>query len=115
MQISTRTQSDVSIVKVEGKIDTLTAATLTATLTQEIEQGRVRLIVDLSGVDYVSSAAVHALTVALRETRKRSGDVRLAGAQKEVRKIFSISGITIIAELYPTVDLAIASFSRKES
>lgn len=115
MQITISQRDQVTIVAVAGRIDALTAEVFTNALHQEIASGNVRLVADLSAVDYVSSAGVHALTSALRESRKQAGDVRIAGAPKQVRKVFALSGLTIVAEFYDDAEAAQTSFSRKES
>lgn len=114
MQVTISRHDQISIVAVTGRIDALTAEALANALQQEIARGNVRLVVDLAAVDYVSSAGVHAITTALRESRKQSGDVRMAGAQKAARKVFALSGLTIVAEFFNDVDAALASFSGKE-
>lgn len=115
MQTTISRRDQISVVAAVGRIDAMTAEAFASALHQEIARGNIRLIVDLTAVDYVSSAGVHAITTALRESRKQSGDVRIAGAQKEVRKVFALSGLTSVAEFFSDVDAACASFAEKDS
>jgi anti-anti-sigma regulatory factor len=52
---------------------------------------------------------------AWREARKYAGDVRLAGANKEIRNVFSMSGLSKMIKSFAGVEAAINSFSRKEA
>lgn len=115
MQLTLSQRDQISIVAVMGRIDAMNAETFASVLHQEIARGNVHLVIDLAAVDYVSSAGIHAITTALRESRKQAGDVRLAGAQKDVRKVFALSGLTIVAEFFNDVDAALASFVGKAS
>lgn len=111
MQVTTREQDGISIVTVNGRIDSSVADKLGNVLQSQIHAGKINIVVDLAQVDFASSAAIHVLTGAIRDARARSGDVRLAGTQKEVRRIFSMSGLTMIAEFYPDAVSAVASFN----
>ncbi len=99
-----------SIVRISGSVDGLTADTLQSMLRDTVEAGSPRLVGDMSGVEYTSSAGLRALLATLKLTRQRGGDFRLAGVQPNVLKVLDLSGFTSILKLYPSVDAAIASF-----
>jgi anti-anti-sigma factor len=99
-----------SIVRITGSVDGLTADALQTTLREAIEGGSPRLIGDLTGVAYTSSAGLRALLATLKLARQRGGDFRLAGVQPNVLKVLELSGFTSILKLYPDADAAIASF-----
>jgi anti-sigma B factor antagonist len=48
---------------------------------------------------------------AMKETRRRGGDFRLAGANERVHKVLELSGFTSILRLFPDVGTALASFA----
>jgi len=112
MEVRVSAHDGVIIVAPQGRMDAVTAASLEKTLQTQIAQGNVRLVVDLSQVEYVSSAGVHALVGAMREARQHGGDVRIAGTRPEVHRVFALSGLTTIAEFFADIDSAAASFSR---
>jgi anti-sigma B factor antagonist len=107
MEISVDKQGDVTIVAVVGSVDALTASALTAQLSELIAENNVRLVVDLSRVDYVSSAGLRTVLGALKESRSRGGDLRLAGAQPNVNKVLQMSGFNSILKAYPDVAAAV--------
>lgn len=113
MQITISEIGKVVVIAPVGRVDSTTAEMFALALQNEIERGHWNLVINLVRVDYMSSAGVHAIMAAWREARKHSGDVRLAGANKQVRNVFSMSGLMMI-ESFAEVEAAINSFSRKE-
>lgn len=111
MDIVVEHRGPATVVHITGSVDGLTADTLTATLQQQIEAGNARLIADLSGVTYTSSAGLRALLATVKLARQHGGDFRLAAVLPSVHKVLEMSGFTSILKLYPDVDLALASFS----
>ena len=110
MQISISERSDVTVVAISGSVDGLTADNLLDTLNQQLSSGHARLVGDLSGVDYTSSAGLRALLATVKETRRRGGDLRLAQINPNVRKVLDLSGFATILKIYAGVDEAVASF-----
>jgi anti-anti-sigma factor len=58
MELTARQNGSVTIVSTVGSIDTLTAEDVFTFLNQQVQQGNVRLVADLSRVDYISSAGL---------------------------------------------------------
>lgn len=115
MQITISEIGTVIVIAPVGRIDSTTAEKFALALQNEIERGHWHLVINLARVDYMSSAGVHAIMAALREARKYAGDVRLAGTNKEIRNVFSMSGLSKIIESFAEVEAAIQSFGRKET
>jgi anti-anti-sigma factor len=111
METSSSRQGSVTVISVSGSVDALTAETLLAALLAETAAGNTRLVAELSGVDYASSAGLRAILTALKEARSGGGDFRLAGAQKNVMKVLELSGFTSILKIFPDLPAAVASFN----
>lgn len=111
MKIEIESRDLALVVAISGSVDGLTADTLLETLHDRIEAGQTRLVADLSGVEYTSSAGLRALLATVKEARRRGGDLRLANVQANVRKVLDLSGFTSILKLYEDVDTAVASFA----
>lgn len=111
MDISIEPRGQVTIVGIVGSVDGLTAETLLSTLQAHVEDGHTRLVVDLSGVDYTSSAGLRALLATVKEARRRGGDLRLADINPNVRKVLELSGFATILKIYGAVDEAVDSFA----
>jgi len=69
------------------------------------------LVLDLSGVEYVSSAGLRCLMIAAREAKARAGRIMVAAMQPVVAEIFHISRFNLVLEVFPTLREALASVS----
>jgi anti-sigma B factor antagonist len=56
----------------------------------------IRLIVDLSGVDFCDSTGVNVLLAAHRQAREKGGDLELAAPRPAVRKILQVTGLETV-------------------
>ena len=95
-----------AVVKMHGRIGAAEASRLSRDLVALCEAGAVRLVVDISDVPLMGSAALGSFMVALRETRKKGGYVRLAGAQPLVRQVLETTKLTKLFDLYDSVEQA---------
>jgi len=95
-------------VRAHGELDIANAPVLRQCLTEEVDAGAQRMVVDLTGVTFMDSVA---LAVVLH-FRRRLGDDRLAVVIQDdsyARLIFDISGIAQTLTLVPTVEAAVAA------
>ena len=111
MDVAIEQVGSASVVRISGSVDGLTADALQTALQEQIETGGARLVGDLSGVEYTSSAGLRALLAALKLARQKGGDLRLAAVWPTVFRVLELSGFTSILKLYPDVDAALASFA----
>src|SRR5712692_5382448 len=84
-------------MSVHGEIDLYTVPKLQSELTAALEGGKpVRLVVDLSGVDFCDSTGVNVLLAAHRRAREAGGDLELAGPRPAVRRILQVTGLETV-------------------
>ena len=114
MQITDRLEKQITIVTIAGNVDALTAGEVTSYLSERIIAGTKRLILDLGQVNFMSSAGLRAILMALKEIRQQGGDLYLAGAQPGVERILKVSGFTTILKTFPTIEAAEAGFSSQD-
>ena len=76
----------VAVVRVDGVVDTMTAGELENVMNSLIDQRRYNIIVDLGGVDYISSAGWGIFISNIREIRQNRGDIKLAQMIPSVEK-----------------------------
>ena len=100
-----------TIVAVTGTVDALTAPDLAKVLVNEIAEGHVNLIVDLVGVEFMSSAGLRTLLGAVKESRSNGGDLRIASTNPGIDKVLKMSGFHNIAKVFSSQDEAVASFT----
>ena len=101
---------EVSEVRVDGVIDTLTASELEQVIDSLLRRDRFRIVVDLAGVDYISSAGWGIFISHIKDVRDNGGDVKLAGMIPDVREIFELLEFDKILKAYPSVDDAVRDF-----
>lgn len=93
LKVSTRTQGDHTIMSVTGEIDLYTAPGLQSELMTALSAGQVRLIVDMSGVDFCDSTGMNVLLAAHRYAKERGGELQLAGPGSTTRKVLQVTGL----------------------
>jgi anti-sigma B factor antagonist len=111
MEIQSKLVGEITVLSLNGSIDAMTAPKITEYINAIIQQGNTNLVADFSGVDYTSSAGLRVLLGAIKETRSRSGDMRLASVQPDVLKVLNLSGFTNILKIFDDRDAAVASFA----
>lgn len=110
MEITHKLENQVTIVAIIGSLDALTAPDLNDFFNRWLAEREPKLVVDLSRLDYTSSAGLRVLLSAVKEARSHGGDLRLAAAQTNVQKVFELSGFVSIMQFFPDVATAVASF-----
>jgi anti-sigma B factor antagonist len=94
LKVSSRSEGDRVVVALSGEIDLYTAPRLQSQLASQLNVDHpVRLVVDMSGVDFCDSTGMNVLLAALRRARERGGDLVLAGPRPAVRKILQVTGL----------------------
>lgn len=102
---------NITVVAVTETVDALTAPDLTRTLSQQISGGHCNLVVDLTGVVFMSSAGLRTLLGAVKESRTNGGDLRIASINPGIDKVLKMSGFYNVAKVYASQAEAVASFA----
>jgi anti-anti-sigma factor len=110
MVIVVEKRERVTIVSIDGSMDGTTARELVSSLREQVTGGSPRLVGNLAGVDYTSSAGLRALLETVKDARQHGGDLRLAAVRPDVLRILELSGFTSIMQVFDDVETAIASF-----
>lgn len=104
------TDQHISLVRVTGYVDTTTSHELEKKLNAILERKRYNIVVDLSGVDYVSSAGWGIFIGEIREIREQQGDLKLAGMSPDVYEVFELLEFQNILEAFPDAQTAVERF-----
>ena len=111
MKITQRVEGDVTVFLPEGRIDTQAATEMDQALQTAVSGGSYKIVVDMSGVDYISSAGLRSLASVLVKSRAEGGDMKLAALNKRVTRVFNIIGFDLLMSIHDTPEVAIADFS----
>jgi len=103
LQIATSERSGVHLLVLTGRLGSTTAESLREALDRPGFGANSRVLVDLSGVDYVSSAGLQVLERAAERARATGGRVVVCGLQEPVRVSFEVSGAGARLDIAETV------------
>jgi anti-sigma B factor antagonist len=101
--------ADRHVVAVRGEIDLFTAPELKQKLTDAIESGKNRIVVDLSDTTFLDSTALGVLIGAVKRLRSREGALVIVNVDQNIAKTFEITGLDQIFTILSTRDDAIAA------
>ena len=96
------------VVQPKGEIDLYTAPRLKEELSSLIEEGRSRIVVDLSGVEFLDSTGLGVLIGTLKRCREADGELVLAGARETADKVLRITGLDKVFRIHASADEATA-------
>jgi len=107
-----RTQSNqpVSLITLRGTIETTNASGLEETLERIISDRCYRIVVDLGGVTYISSAGWGIFISEIKRIRRNGGDIKLAAMAPEVREVFELLEFNSIMTPFHDSEQAIRDF-----
>ena len=95
MQITIQTSSNYHLVKTTGRLDANWSEYFTDYFLDLIRQGKHRLIIDASGMEFLSSAGIRALVRIAKELKKVNGDFHIFQATDFVAKTIEMTGFKI--------------------
>ncbi len=108
MNVTLTKRENAAVVTVQGRVDTLSASDFEQTLIRWIDAGERQLILDLSELEYISSAGLRTLLVIGKKIDANGGSLRCCALQDMVRKVFEISGFALVLPVCDTLDEALA-------
>jgi anti-anti-sigma factor len=108
LELSDKQIDSVAVLVVSGRIEMITSDAFCEHLLAMLAGGRP-LVVDFSGVDYISSAGLRALMVGAKQARSAGNRLEVAALQPVVLEIFQISRFDKLLPCHPTVAAAIAA------
>ena len=103
-------QGDLDVLRIEGSLDAYSFPRLEASLNALRDTDRNRVILDCTGLDYVSSAALGALIGFARRARENNGDLKLVKLSPKIFNIVELLGFHKILEIHKEMEGATESF-----
>lgn len=116
MEITHRKFNRVDLLDIAGRIDATTAPQLKQAIEDLFQDGRYRIVLDLSRLDYISSPGLRVLIEARKRAREwkitdlEGGDIRIANMPPRIKEVFDLTGFTALFELYDDDVAAVGSF-----
>jgi stage II sporulation protein AA (anti-sigma F factor antagonist) len=98
---------DILVVSLEGQINSGNAAALEADLLSQLDKGEQRIVLDLTNLNYISSAGLRVVLVLAKRLKQSEGALTLCGMQPHVLEVFDISGFLAILVVTATREEAL--------
>ena len=105
-------QQNALVVMICGRLDALTGPDHEKKLKQVVENGAHRLVLDMTTLDYISSAGLRVLLTVLKAIQENRGQLVLAGVGPNVASVLTMSGLDSILQRTATVAEALASIGQ---
>lgn len=110
IDINVYDSGNATVVAVTGRVDSMNANVFGEGMVAPIDEGKVNIALDLSGLEYMSSAGLREIVGSLKKGRRDGGDVRIAAPSDRVREVLELAGLDTIVEIYDTLTEAINSY-----
>ena len=110
LDIHVSAQAQVVIVAVQGRVDSSTAGQLGEALDSVIADEFYQIVLDIGGVDYMSSAGLREIVKALKKTQANDGDVRIAQVNERVYEVLELSGLNTLLQFFNSAAEAAGSY-----
>jgi phosphoserine phosphatase RsbU/P len=111
MEICTRRVGDVLIVDMVGRLDSRTAGPASTELNQIAQGGHGKLVLNVHGLEYLSSAGLRAILVAAKLVQVHGGAIKVCDANATVKRVMEVSGMSSLLHLYDAEKDALAAFA----
>jgi anti-anti-sigma factor len=108
MEIREERDGQAVVVAPVGRVDSGTARELEKALLGRVAAGDRRLVVDLQGVEYISSAGLRVLLLGANALRPVGGSLVLCAMRESVREVFELAGFTDIFTTFGSREQALA-------
>lgn len=103
MEIERKEENGVSILSIAGRMDAYTTPQAEQAVQEILADGNTRLLMDLSALDYLSSAGLRVILGAVKQLKQSGGNLVVCGMNPFVKEIFDVSGFSSIIPIVDTV------------
>ena len=108
---SERPSEGVFIITLSGEVDLYTAPEFKQQLIDAVAEGAKHVVVDLSKTTFIDSTTLGVLVGGVRRLREKDGDLSLVCSDRNITKIFEITGLNQVFSIAPSREEALARLS----
>jgi anti-anti-sigma factor len=109
IQVSTREMGGAMVIDLVGDVTTFAEEAINQAYQSASSDGATNIIFNFRENDYINSAGIAILIGVVTEARKRDQRLLITGLSAHFQKIFRMVGLTQYADIYPSVEEALAS------
>jgi anti-sigma B factor antagonist len=107
--VDTEQAPGAAVVRPEGRLTMVTAPELRAAVADAVAAGCARVVVDLSGVEFIDSSGLGAVIGGLKTARQAGGDLRIAGPGEQVRMVLQLTNLDRVLRAHGSVAEALGA------
>ena len=110
MEINTRQVKDVVVADLIGRLDSRTCGPASTELNRIVQAGDRKVLLNLAGIEYMSSAGLRAIHVAAKLLKSHGGALKICQAQPMVKEVLDVTGIGHLLDHHTTEADALEAF-----
>ncbi len=111
MEITTQEFKHCDLLKVKGRVDSATAAEFSKALDKITDSARFKIALDMSELEYMSSAGFRALLATQRNCKRYNrGELVLIKVPERIREALELAGFTELFKTFDDTVEAVGSF-----
>lgn len=110
MEVGTTSYKRSSVVNVSGRVDSNTAPAFEEALKMLLQGGQHNIVLDLNGVEFLSSAGLRAMVSTLKACKGGGGNLVVAAPSNRVIEVMQLAGLTPLFTMCDDVTAAVGSF-----
>jgi anti-sigma B factor antagonist len=110
VEITVNEYKRVAVITVTGRVDSATATDFETNINEVVEKGKHNLVLDLSQVEFLSSAGLRVLVTTRKTLQGAGGNIVLAQPSERVVETLDTAGLDVLFERYDTREAAVAAF-----
>lgn len=110
MSLKIEDMGKVKVVSLSGKMDVGLSMTVETELEELVDSGTINLILEISGIEYLSSSGIRVFIAIMRKVKEKNGKIVLAQVPDTIKKILKTVDLEDLFEVYDSVDKALESF-----
>ncbi|MCF0253239.1 MAG: STAS domain-containing protein [Duodenibacillus sp.] len=109
MQIDISLDASVTVITISGSMDATTVTAFDAEWKKQLTDGVKKIAVDMTGLDYISSAGLRGILMLAKVSRAKGASLAFFGMKAMVLDMFKLSGFLAILKIYPDRAAALAA------
>ena len=110
MGFSQTTNKGIVLVRAEGQLIVGNRQELKNLVSERLEAGERRFVIDFSRTGYIDSSGLGALVTSSKQVREQGGEMRLAGLNDDLRTLFELTKLDTLFAISNSAEQALSAF-----
>jgi anti-anti-sigma factor len=109
MQLNSVKKQNAVLVEISGRMDALAAPDFETACASWIEKGEKQFVVDMTGLDYISSMGIRSMLSLAKKLQNSGGRLALCGLSGAVHEVFKIAGLLTVLTVVDSPEAGIGN------